>query len=473
MSYETVIGLEIHAQLLTESKMFCSCRTSFGSEPNTHICPVCTGQPGALPVVNASAVEFAVRAGLATSCRINNTSIFARKNYFYPDLPKGYQISQHDKPLCEHGFINVPNGGRISITRIHMEEDAGKFLHETGNAETSHVDYNRSSIPLIEIVSGPDMRSPATAIAYLKALRNILMYLEICNGNMQEGSFRVDANISIMPKGSDKFGTRTELKNMNSFRAIERALNFEIGRQTKVLEGGGKVIQETLLWNDGKGVTESMRSKEEAHDYRYFPEPDLPPLIITDEWIEMVKKGIPELAEAKAARFVKDLGIPEYDANVLTQDKALADYYEETIKNFNSPKKISNWIMTELLREIKNGEADLSECKIKPQALAKLVEMVETGAISGKIGKTVFEEMHASGRKPEEVIKEKGLAQVSDTSAIEKIIDEVLANNAGSVAKYRSGKAGLFGFFVGETMKATKGRANPKVVNEILKRKLG
>jgi len=353
-----------------------------------------------------------------------------------------------------------------------MEEDAGKFLHDTGNDQTSHVDYNRSSIPLIEIVSGPDISSPAEATTYLKTLRNILMYLEICDGNMQEGSFRVDANISIKPVGQKKLGTRTELKNLNSFRAIEQAILYEIGRQTKVLDAGDKVLQETLLWNDALGTTESLRGKEEAHDYRYFPEPDLPLLTVGQEWIEEIKKCLPELPGTKANRLVQSLGIPEYDAKVLTQDKKLADYYENTLKFFNSPKKVSNWIMTELLRLLKDGNMEISDCNVLPKDLAKLIELVESDKISGKIAKTVFEEMFKNGKDPETVIKEKGLSQVSDTASIEKIIDDVLAKNPDSVAKYKSGKVGLFGFFVGEVMKVSKGQANPKVVNEVLKKKL-
>lgn len=518
VNYETVIGLEVHAQLLTRSKMFCACDTTFGAEPNTNICPICTGQPGTLPVVNRRAVEFAIRAGLATNCSIRELSEFSRKNYFYPDLPKGYQISQYDRPICVNGHIDIPlspggegrlpaggvvparrnscggAGGegvkRISLIRIHLEEDAGKNLHDTGHPDKSHIDFNRCGIPLIEIVSGPDIRSPAEGVAYLKTLRNILMYLEICDGNMQEGSFRVDANISIRPLGQKEFGTRTELKNMNSFSAIERALNYEIERQTKVLNSGGKVVLETLLWNEALGRTESMRSKEEAHDYRYFPEPDLPVLFVDKKWIDDVKAHLPELALEKAARFVKELGLPEYDANVLTQDKALAAYYESALEaglkscatmadknvaqTFRSAisKKLANWIMTELLRELKNANIEIGDCKIEPQGLSKLVELVETNVISGKIGKSVFEEMFATGSSPEEIIKAKGLVQVTDTEEIEKIIDEVLAKNAESVAKYRSGKVGVFGHFVGEVMKATKGKANPKAVNDILKKKL-
>jgi aspartyl-tRNA(Asn)/glutamyl-tRNA(Gln) amidotransferase subunit B len=475
MTYETIIGLEVHAQLLTKSKMFCACATNFGTEPNTNICPVCTGQPGTLPVVNKKAIEFAIRAGLATGCSIDKVSIFSRKNYFYPDLPKGYQISQYDRPICKGGTIEINFNNsikKISIIRIHLEEDAGKFLHDAGGADKSHVDFNRCGIPLIEIVSGPDMRSPQEGVIYLKTLRNILMYLEVCDGNMQEGSFRVDANISVRPLGTEKFGTRTELKNLNSFKAIEQALTYEVERQIKLLESGGKVIQETLLWNDEKGVTESMRSKEEAHDYRYFPEPDLPPLTVDEKWIADIKNSLPELANQKASRFIKTFGIPEYDAGVLTQDKELADYYEACIKSYNSPKKISNWIMTELLRELKNANTEINDSKISAKNLAKLVELVETDKISGKIGKTVFEDMFATGKSPEDIIKEKGLIQVSDTGEIEKIIDSVLAKNQDNVEKYKSGKTGLFGYFVGEVMKETKGKASPKLVNEILKKKL-
>lgn len=482
MTYETIIGLEVHVQLLTRSKMFCACATNFGDEPNTNICPVCTGQPGTLPVVNKKAIEFAIRAGLATGCSIDKVSIFSRKNYFYPDLPKGYQISQYDRPICKGGNIDINLGNsktkKISITRIHLEEDAGKFLHDTGSADRSHVDFNRCGIPLIEIVSGPDMRSPQEGILYLKTIRNILMYIEVCDGNMQEGSFRVDANISIRPVGTEKFGTRTELKNLNSFKAIESALTYEVDRQTRLLDGGGKVRQETLLWNAEKGVTESMRSKEEAHDYRYFPEPDLPPLTVEEKWISDIKKNLPELANQKAERFVKTLGIPEYDAHVLTQEKALANYYESAVAcvapTFRSgyAKKISNWIMTELLRELKNANTEIDKSKISAKDLARLVELVETDKISGKIGKTVFEEMFASGKTAEDIIKEKGLIQVSDTGEIEKIIEMILTKNQDNVAKYKSGKTGVFGHFVGEVMKESKGKANPRLVNEILKRKL-
>jgi len=475
--YEPVIGLEIHAQLLTKTKMFCRCSTSFGDKPNSNICPRCTGQPGTLPVTNGRAIEFAIRAGLAMNCEIRNTSVFARKNYFYPDLPKGYQISQYDKPLCENGFVELilekGEKRKISIIRIHLEEDSGKLLHDFGDKNVSHVDYNRSGIPLIEIVSGPDIRSPEEAGIYLKTLRSILMYLEICDGDMEKGSFRCDANISIRPVGVEKFGTRTELKNLNSFKAVEAAISYEMQRQEKILESGKKVIQETLLWDKQNGVTESMRSKEEAHDYRYFPEPDLPPLVVDAVWIEKIKGNLPELANVKAARFVKEYGIPEYDSIVLTQDKNLAAYFEGTIKHFNSPKKISNWIMTELLRELKNDDTDISKCRISPENLSKLVEMIEKGDISGKIGKAVFEEMYKTGEAPSVIVKNKGLVQISDSGSLEKIVDKVIAANSKEVEKYKSGKVGLFGHFVGQVMKETKGQANPAMVNDLLRKKLG
>lgn len=474
--FETIIGLEVHAQLLTKTKMFCACSTEFGAKPNTKICPVCTAQPGTLPVINASAVEMAVRAGLALSCKIRPKSIFARKNYFYPDLPKGYQISQYDKPLAENGSLKIVTDSgekEISITRVHMEEDAGKLLHDFGDPEKSHLDLNRCGVPLIEIVSGPDIRSPEEGVVYLKTLRSILMYLEVCDGNMQEGSFRCDANLSVRKTGEEKFGTRTELKNLNSFKAIELALKYEMKRQIELLEGGGKVVQETLLWDETTGKTVSMRSKEEAHDYRYFPEPDLNPLIVDNEWVKKIKDMLPELADERAKRFVKEYGIPEYDAGVLTADKFMADYYEETIGLHDSPKMISNWIMTELMRELKNSGMEISNCKVTAEHLAGLIKMVDEGIISGKIAKDIFVEMFSTGESAERIVKNKGLRQVSDTGEIEKAIDRILADNKGNVEKYRAGKTALFGFFVGQTMKETKGKANPKIVNELLKKKLG
>lgn len=474
--YEAVIGLEVHAQLKTKSKMFCACATSIDQTPNSVICPVCTGQPGTLPVVNRAAVEMAIRTGLALHGTIQKKSVFARKNYFYPDLPKGYQISQHELPLSTGGFIDIKTGDktrRISIVRLHMEEDAGKLLHDFGHEESSHVDFNRCGVPLIEIVSGPDMRSPEEGGAYLKKLRNILVYLDVCEGNLQEGNFRCDANVSIMPAGSKKFGTRTELKNLNSFKAVEKALAYEIERQSKVLEEGKKVVQETRLWNDNTGQTEQMRTKEEAHDYRYFPDPDLLPLIVENSWIEEIKKNLPELAEQKGARFVKDYGITEYDAAVITEDKALSDYFETCVETYKEPKKIANWIMTELMRELKKDERELSQCPVAPSSLAELVKIIDKGDISGKMGKEVFEQMYKTGKTPDEIISEKGLKQVSDSGLIENVVDKVIKENPKQVDQYRSGKTALLAFFVGQVMKETKGQANPQLVNEIIKKKLG
>lgn len=475
-AHETIIGLEVHAQLLTRSKMFCACSTGFGAEPNTNICPVCTGQPGALPVINKAAVEMAIKTSLATNCRINKRSIFVRKNYFYPDLPKGYQISQYEYPLAEDGKLTIFYDGKekdITIVRIHMEEDAGKLTHDYGSDNRSHIDLNRCGVPLIEIVSGPDIRFPAEGVTYLKTVRSVLMYLGVCDGNMQEGSFRCDANLSVRKVGDKKLGTRTELKNLNSFKAIERALGFEMQRQIELIEGGGKVVQETCLWDEQAGKTISMRGKEEAHDYRYFPEPDLNPLVIEDAWISDIKETLPELADERAKRFVSEYKIPEYDARVLTADKPIADYYEEALNNYSSPKKISNWIMTELLRELKNSDREISDCKISPKKLADLVKMIDDSIISGKIAKDLFIEMYSTGMSPDKIVEKRGLKQVSDAGEIEKIIDQVLATETKNVEKYRSGKVQLFGFFVGQVMKATNGKANPKVVNELLKEKLG
>lgn len=476
MEFETVIGLEVHAQLLTKSKMFCACSTQFGAAPNTNICPICSGQPGVLPVVNHAAVEMAIKTGLALSCTINLKSEFSRKNYFYPDLPKGYQITQYEYPICENGKLSVFfDGGEkeISIVRIHLEEDAGKLLHDLGHENSSHVDLNRCGVPLIEIVSGPDIRSPQEGVAYLKTLRSILMYLGVCDGNMQEGSFRCDANLSVMPKGSKKFGTRTELKNLNSFKALERALIYEQKRQTSVINSGDKVVQETLLWNEKEGKTLSMRGKEEAHDYRYFPEPDLNLLVLDEKSISSIKGLLPELADARAGRFVREYQLPEYDAKVLTTDKPLADYYEDTIKHYNSPKKISNWIMTELLRELKNSNQEITDCKITPKNLASIIEMIDAGTISGKIAKDIFIDMFANGDSPEKIVKERGLEQVSNSAEIEKIIDQIISQEEDNVKKYKSGKTNILGHFVGQVMKLTKGKANPQVVNELLKKKLG
>lgn len=476
MTYEAIIGLEVHAQLATKSKMFCSCPTSFGDPPNTNICPVCTAQPGTLPVVNRAAIEMAVKTGLALGSDIQKRSVFARKNYFYPDLPKGYQISQYERPLCVGGHLDIKtdNGTkRVSITRIHLEEDAGKLLHDFGHPSFSHIDFNRCGVPLIEIVSGPDIRSPKEAGEYLRVLRNVLVYLGVCEGNMQEGNFRCDANVSIRPLGQKEFGTRTEMKNLNSFRAVERALAFEIGRQKGLIEGGGRVRQETRLWNDASDETEPMRTKEEAHDYRYFPDPDLLPLIVDDTWITDLRKNLPELAQARSARFVSQYGIPEYDADILTDNPRLANYFEDVITHGAPAKKTANWIISELLREMKDDERAIDKCPITPNNLSRLIALIEDSTISGKIAKDVFVEMYKTGKNADEIIEEKGLRQVSDEKAIETAVEKVLAANAKQIEQYRNGKTQVFGFLVGQVMKETKGQANPKMVNEILKKRLG
>jgi aspartyl-tRNA(Asn)/glutamyl-tRNA(Gln) amidotransferase subunit B len=477
VEYEPVIGLEVHAQLETRSKIFCGCSTTFGEEPNTQTCPVCTGQPGSLPVVNRKAVEFAIKLGLATSCRIAPYSLFARKNYFYPDLPKGYQISMYEYPLAVEGFIEIMDQGRkkrIQIIRIHMEEDAGKLKHgETPETESfSYVDFNRTGVPLVEIVSGPDIRSPEEAGDYLRKLRGILQYLEICTGDMEKGTFRCDANVSVRPKARKEFGTRTELKNMNSFRNVEKALEYEIKRQIAMLKDGGEVIQETRLWDVDQGVTISMRGKEEAHDYRYFPDPDLVPLRIEEKWVEEIRKSLPELPDEKKERFVRQYQIPEYDAEILTSTKPLSGYYEETVKLFSEPKIVSNWMMGDLLRELKRDEKEIDQCPVTPQHLAKMLSMIQEGTISGKIAKDVFEEMYRTGERPEKIVRDKGWVQILDQGEIEKAIEKVMEANPKQVEDYRKGKEKIFGFFVGEVMKQTKGKANPKLVNELLKKKL-
>ena len=477
MEYEPVIGLEVHAQLLTQSKIFCSCSTRFGEEPNTLTCPVCTGSPGSLPVLNKKVVEYTLRAALATHCRIASYSLFARKNYFYPDLPKGYQISQYELPLTVDGYIDIQIDSqkkRIGIIRIHMEEDAGKLLHDlsTESGARSYVDFNRTGVPLIEIVSAPDIRTPEEAASYLRKLRAILMFLDICDGNMEEGSFRCDANISLRPKGREALGVKTELKNMNSFRNVQRALDFEIRRQTALLDQGEKIVQETRLWDTARGITSSMRGKEEAHDYRYFPDPDLIPLVIDSQWIEEIRASLPELPESKKERFIREYGIPEYDAEVLTTSKPLANYYEVCLRHYPKPKIVSNWIMSELLRELKKDEREIEECPVPALHLSELLKLIAEGTISGKIAKSVFEEMYRSGKRAEEIVLAEGWVQVSDAAELEKIVEQVLVTNSKEVEAYRKGKEKLFGFFVGQVMKATQGKANPQMVNEILKKKL-
>ena len=475
MEFEPVIGLEVHAQLKTKTKIFCSCSTSFGAPPNTHTCPVCLGMPGVLPVLNKKVVEFTLRMAIAINCQIGRESRFARKNYFYPDLPKGYQISQYELPIGENGYIEIESNHhkkRIGITRIHMEEDAGKLGHDP-DRPLSMVDFNRTGVPLIEIVSNPDIRSPEEAGAYLRKLRSIVRYIGICDGNMEEGSFRCDANISIRPKGSDTLGTRTELKNLNSFKHVEKALHFEIDRQKEILEDGGHVVQETRLWDPDKNRSTSMRSKEEAHDYRYFPDPDLLPLVIDEDWIDAVKKTLPELPDEKKKRFTIEYSLPSYDATFLTSSHELADYFEACVDKFPNPKQVSNWVMGSLLGLLNVEGKLINESPISPHNLASLLKLIDDGVISGKIAKTVFDEMAQTGKPPKEIVEEKGLVQVTDVSAIDEVVSAVISRCPKEVEEYKNGKTKLLGFFVGQVMKETKGKANPKIVNEILKDKLG
>lgn len=478
MNYEPVIGLEVHAQLLTESKIFCGCSTRFGEEPNKNTCPVCMGFPGVLPVLNKKTVEFAIRAGLATHCKIAASSRWARKNYFYPDLPKGYQISQYELPLCTDGYIDIDAGEaqkRVRLTRIHMEEDAGKNIHDAA-ADFSLVDLNRAGISLLEIVSEPDIRSAEEAGQYLKNLRAILQYLEICDGNMEEGSFRCDANVSVRPAGSSALGTKTELKNMNSFKAVEKALDFEIRRQIHTLSEGSKLTQETRLWDADREVTRSMRTKEHAHDYRYFPDPDLLPLVIDPQWIERIQSTLPELPEERKKRFIAQYGLPLYDAELLTSRRDIADYFEASVKIHSNPKAISNWVMGDLFRVIKDRRLDQKLCidswPIAPEQLAGAIRMIDEGKISGKIAKSLFEAMLDRRDSPEKIIQEKGLEQVSDLEVIDKAVAEVLAAHPQQVTEYLAGKEKVFGFLVGQVMKLTLGKANPTKVNDSLKAKL-
>ena len=476
MEFEPVIGLEVHSQLKTRTKIFCSCSTRFGADPNTHVCPVCLGMPGVLPVLNKTVVEFAMRMALATSCTITRQSRFARKNYFYPDLPKGYQISQYEFPIAENGhvIITLEDGTqkRIGITRIHMEEDAGKLIHDPQRGK-SLVDYNRTGTPLIEIVSEPDIRSPEEAGAYLRQLRSILRYLDISDGNMEEGSFRCDANVSIRPKGETEFGTRAELKNLNSFKYVEAAIAYEIKRQKAVIADGGKVVQETRLWDSAKNRSHSMRGKEEAHDYRYFPDPDLVPLEIDEAWIDTVRNTLPELPDARKERFVKDYDLPRYDAEVLTAARELADYFEDCARNVKTPKLVSNWVMGTLLGLLNSEGKTIDQSPVSSAQLAELITLIETDVISGKIAKTVFDEMLTSGKAPKVIVEEKGLVQVTDASAIESVVDQVISANPSEVEKFKAGNAKLMGFFVGQVMRETKGKANPQMVNQLLKEKLG
>ncbi|MHB1686776.1 MAG: Asp-tRNA(Asn)/Glu-tRNA(Gln) amidotransferase subunit GatB [Ignavibacteriaceae bacterium] len=472
--YEAVIGLEVHAQLLTESKAFCGCSTKFGNAPNSNVCPICLGHPGVLPVLNKKVVEFTVKMGLSTNCSINERSIFARKNYFYPDLPKGYQTSQYEDPICEHGFINVnlSDGSekKIGITRIHMEEDAGKSIHDQG-FETL-VDVNRCGVPLMEIVSEPDMRTAEEAYQYLSKIKQLVQYLEICDGNMEEGSLRCDANVSVRLKGVKEFGTKREIKNMNSFRNVERAIKFEVERQIELIEDGGTITQQTLLWNADLNEAFPMRSKEEAHDYRYFPEPDLLPVVVDNEWKSEIEKHLPELPEVRKERMTGKYNLPKYDAELLTQSKPIADYYEKVISVTSDYKTASNWVMTDILRIINEEKIDVKDFPVAAEDLGELVNLIKDGTISSKIAKEIFPIMLTEKKKPSAIVKEKNLVQISDSGEIKKIIDQILEKKSSEVQMYLEGKEKVFGFFVGQIMKETKGKANPRLVNELLREKL-
>lgn len=474
MEFEAVIGLEIHAQLLTKTKIFCGCAASFGAEPNTHTCPVCTGMPGVLPVMNKKAVEYVIKTGLALNCSISPYSRFARKNYFYPDLPKGYQISQFELPLCEGGYVEITVNGtsrKINLTRIHLEEDAGKNIHE-GSTGHSLVDLNRAGTPLMEIVSEPDIRTPQEAAEFVKKLRELVRWIGVGDGNMEQGSLRCDANVSVRPVGQKELGTKAEIKNMNSFRFIEKAIDYEIKRQIKMAKNGERIIQETRLWDADRGITESMRSKEGAHDYRYFPDPDLVPIEVSDSWINEIKSGIPELPGLRRSRFTEEYKLPDDDAALLTSERPTAKWFEEAVKLGGDPKMVSNWIMGELMRLLNEENKEISDSPIKPSHLVAMLKLIEKGTISGKIAKTVFEEMYRTGKDAEAIVKEKGLVQISDTAEIETIVDDIIAKSAKEVERFRAGDMKLMGFFVGEVMKATKGKANPKIVNELINKKL-
>ena len=476
--YEPVIGLEVHAQLRTATKIFCSCRNRFGDAPNTNVCPVCLGLPGALPVLTRQAVSLALRAALATRCTVHETSIFARKNYFYPDLPKGYQISQYERPLATNGHIEIPAGAgafrRVRIHRLHMEEDAGKLLHEglPWSAAKSGVDFNRSGVPLIEIVSAPDLHSAEEAHDYLTALKAVLLYAGVSDCNMEEGSLRCDANVSVRARGTETLGTRAEVKNLNSFRNVARAIDHEIARQSALVSAGGRVVQETRLWNADRGETFSMRSKEDAHDYRYFPEPDLPPLVVDDEWLREVRASLPELPADKRKRFVAAYKLPEYDAGVLTLAPEVADYFEAVARESRNAKAASNWVMTEVLRKVKDDDRPLSASPVPPARLAELIQLVDGGAITGTSAKVVFERMWTGGEDARTIVEREGLAQVSDEALIQAAVDEVVAGSPDQVATYRKGKASTLGWFVGQVMRKTGGKANPQLVNALLKKAL-
>lgn len=474
MDYEIVIGLEVHAELSTQSKIYCSCTTAFGGEENTHCCPICTGMPGVLPVLNEKVVEYAVRAGLATNCEIAEFSKQDRKNYFYPDLPKAYQTSQFDLPLCKNGYIDITVNDtvkRVRLTRIHIEEDAGKLMHDEWETGTL-VDYNRCGVPLIEIVTEPDIRSAEEAKAFFESLKSILEYTQVCDCKMQEGSLRADVNLSVRPKGQKEFGTRTEMKNLNSFRAIVRAIEAETQRQINELESGGVIVQETRRWDDNKGVSYAMRSKEEAHDYRYFPEPDLAPIVLDREWVEKIRESLPELPEVRKKRYVQEFGLPEYDASIITSSKVLADFFEEAVAKSSNAKAVSNWIMGDLMRILKDKNLEPDAIPFPAEHLARMIAMIDKGTISGTIAKKVFEKMFESQKDPESIVKEEGLEVVSDEGALVAVVRKILESNPQSVADYKSGKDKAFGFLVGQAMKETRGKANPQLINKLLKEEL-
>ncbi|MEW6276585.1 MAG: Asp-tRNA(Asn)/Glu-tRNA(Gln) amidotransferase subunit GatB [Bacillota bacterium] len=477
MEYEAVIGLEVHVELKTKTKIFCPSTTEFGGDPNTHTCPVCLGLPGVLPVLNKKVLEYAIRAALALNCEIAEFSKFDRKNYYYPDMPKNYQISQYDLPLAKNGYLDIEVDGqtrRIGITRLHMEEDTGKLVHQGTITTTPYslVDYNRAGVPLIEIVSEPDLRSPEEARIYMEKLRSIIQYTGVSDCKMEEGSLRCDANVSVRPKGAREFGTKTEIKNMNSFRALQRALSYEVQRQIDVLAEGGWITQETRTWDEGKGVTLPMRSKEEAHDYRYFPEPDLVPLVIDRRWVEEIRASLPELPDRRRQRYMEQFGLPAYDASVLTATIELAEYFEACVAHYPDAKTVSNWVMGDLSRLLNAHNLEITRCRIRPEQLARMLRLIDQGTISGKIAKTVFEEMFATGSDPERIVKEKELVQITDEGAIAAVVEEVIANHPKVVEDYRAGKDKALGFLVGQVMKATRGKANPEIVNRLFKERL-
>ena len=478
MKYEAVIGLEVHTELQTKTKIFCSCRTSFGADPNTNVCPVCLGLPGVLPVLNKKVLEYAVRAGLALNCEISRFSKFDRKNYYYPDLPKNFQTSQFDLPICEHGYLDVEVEGekrRIRITRAHMEEDAGKLVHHgtsITDSDYSLVDYNRTGTPLLEIVSEPDMRSAKEAVAYMEKMRAILQYVGISDCRMEEGSLRCDANVSVRPVGQKELGTKTEIKNINSYKGVERAIEYEAMRQAELLEDGGKVVQETRTWDEKEGVTKSMRTKEEANDYRYFPEPDLVPFTVSDEYIENIRKSLPELPDARKERYMKEFGLSSEDAVFMTNDKATADYFEAAVDAGADPKACVNWLMGEFASQLSTDGIEIAKAPVSAENLAALLKLISKGTISGKIAKKVFATMWKEGGNPEEIVKAQGLVQISDTAELSKLVDEVVGKNPKAVEDFKAGKKKAVGALVGQIMKATKGKANPRVINELLNKKL-